>query len=230
MSAHAHTHHAHAGDHASHDPGGPVGHEHDELPTSGRALTSTAISATLHCLTGCALGEIAGMAIGTALGFSDWGTVALAVALAFLFGYTLTSLPLLRAGFTVAAVIPIALASDTFSIAVMEVVDNAVVLAVPGAMEAGLGTLLFWGSLSFALAVAFVAAVPVNRWLIARGQGHAAVHRTGIHGGPNPKLIGAIVAAAFVFGSAVLITEAVDNDDAGRGAMSEAALTIVAGS
>jgi hypothetical protein len=181
-------------------------------------------------LTGCALGEIAGMAIGTALGFSDWGTVVLAVALAFGFGYSLTSLPLLRAGFTVAAVIPIALASDTFSIAVMEVVDNAVVLAVPGAMEAGLVTLLFWGSLSFALAVAFVAAVPVNRWLIARGQGHAAVHRTGIHGGPNPKLVGALVAAAFVFGSAVLIAEAVDNDDAGRGAMSEAALTIVAGS
>src|SRR5215218_10715143 len=114
------------------------GHEHHELPTSGRALTNTAISATLHCLTGCAIGEILGMAIGTALGFSDWGTVALAVALAFFFGYTLTSIPLLRAGFTIAAVIPIAFASDTFSIAVMEIVDNAIVGAVPGAMEAGL--------------------------------------------------------------------------------------------
>src|SRR5215218_228635 len=192
------------------------GHEHHELPTSGRPLTDVAVSATLHCLTGCALGEIAGMAIGTALGFSNWGTVALAVALAFLFGYSLTSLPLLRAGFAIAAVIPIALASDTFSIAVMEIVDNAVVLTVPGAMDAGLGTLLFWGSLSFALAVAFVAAVPVNRWLIARGKGHAAVHRTGVHGGPNPRLVGAIVAVAFVFGAAVLIAEAFD-DDGGSG-------------
>jgi hypothetical protein len=175
-------------------------------------LTRTAISATLHCLTGCALGEIAGMAIGTALGFSNWGTVALAVALAFLFGYSLTSVPLLRAGFTVAAVIPIAFASDTFSIAVMEIVDNAIVVAVPGAMEAGLSSLLFWGSLSFALAIAFVAAVPVNRWLIARGKGHAAVHRTGVHGGPSPRLVGTIVALAFVFGSAVLIAEALDDD------------------
>src|SRR5215208_2410446 len=185
---------------------------HHALPTSGRALTDVAVSATLHCLTGCALGEIAGMAIGTALGFSNWGTVALAVALAFLFGYSLTSLPLLRAGFAIAAVIPIALASDTFSIAVMEIIDNAVVLTVPGAMDAGLGTLLFWGSLSFALAVAFVAAVPVNRWLIARGKGHAAVHRTGVHGGPNPRLVGTIVVVAFVFGTAVLISEVFDDD------------------
>ncbi|MEA2295542.1 MAG: hypothetical protein QOE86_3181, partial [Solirubrobacteraceae bacterium] len=134
-------------------------HEHADLPTSGRALTSVAVSATLHCLTGCAIGEIAGMAIGTVLGLSNWSTIALAVALAFVFGYSLTSLPLLRAGFTIAAVVPIALASDTFSIAVMELVDNAVVVIVPGAMEAGLGTLLFWGALSFALAVAFVVAV-----------------------------------------------------------------------
>jgi hypothetical protein len=198
MEAHAHTHDEH--------------HHHHEMPTSGRALTDVAVSATLHCLTGCALGEIAGMAIGTALGFSNWGTVALAVALAFLFGYTLTSLPLLRAGFALAAVIPIAFASDTFSIAIMEVVDNAIVVAVPGAMEAGLGSLLFWGSLSFALAIAFIAAVPVNRWLIARGKGHAAVHRTGVHGGPSPRLVGAIVVLAFVFGSAVLVAEAVDDD------------------
>jgi len=191
-------------------------HEHHALPTSGRALTDVAVSATLHCLTGCALGEIAGMAIGTALGFSNWGTVALAVALAFLFGYSLTSLPLLRAGFAIGAVIPIALASDTFSIAVMEIVDNAIVVAVPGAMEAGLGSLLFWGSLAFALAVAFVVAVPVNRWLIGRGKGHAAVHRTGVHGGPDPRLVGAIVAVAFVFGAAVLIAEAFD-DDGGSG-------------
>jgi hypothetical protein len=191
-------------------------HTHSELPTSGRALTAVSISATLHCLTGCAIGEIVGMAIGTALGFGNWGTVALAVALAFVFGYSLTSLPLLRAGLALSAVIPIALASDTFSIAVMEIVDNLVVLVVPGALDAGLGSMLFWGSLSFALAVAFVAALPVNRWLIARGKGHAAVHRTGIHGGPSPRIVGAVLAAAFVFGSAVLIAEALDNDDAGQ--------------
>src|SRR4051812_44881844 len=137
-------------------------HHHHDLPASGRALTSVAVSATLHCLTGCAIGEIAGMAIGTALGFSNAATVVLSVALAFLFGYGLTSLPLLRAGLALGAVVPIALASDTFSIAVMEIVDNAVVLAVPGAMEAGLGSLLFWGSLAFSLSVAFVAAVPVT--------------------------------------------------------------------
>jgi hypothetical protein len=199
----AHVHHGHA----AHD------HEHHELPTSGRALTNTAISATLHCLTGCAIGEILGMAIGTALGFSQWGTVALAVALAFLFGYALTSLPLLRAGLAVSAVIPIALASDTFSIAVMELIDNAVMLVVPGAMEAGLGSVFFWGALAFALSVAFVVALPVNRWLIARGKGHAAVHRTGIHGGPNPRLVGAILAVAFVFGTTVLTIEALQSDD-----------------
>lgn len=182
-------------------------HEHHEMPTEGRALSVVALSATLHCLTGCALGEIAGMVIGTALGFSDWGTVALAVALAFLFGYTLTSLPLLRAGLALAVVIPVALATDTISIAIMEVVDNAIMLAIPGAMEAGLTNLLFWGSLSVALAVAGAFAYPANRWLIARGKGHAALHRTGIHGGPDPKLVGVIAAIAFVFGATVLIVE-----------------------
>jgi hypothetical protein len=188
-------------------------HHHHELPTSGRALTNTAVSATLHCLTGCAIGEILGMAIGTALGFSQWGTVALAVGLAFLFGYGLTSLPLLRAGLAVSAVIPIALASDTFSIAVMELIDNGVMLVVPGAMEAGLDSVFFWGALAFALSIAFVVALPVNRWLIAHGRGHAAVHRTGIHGGPDPRVVGAILAAAFVFGTTVLTVEALDGDD-----------------
>src|SRR5215211_7441054 len=107
---------------------------HHKLPTSGRALDAIALSATLHCLTGCAIGEVVGMVVGTALGFSDWGTVALAVALAFLFGYSLTSLPLLRAGLALSAVIPIALATDTLSIAVMEVIDNVIMLTVPGAM------------------------------------------------------------------------------------------------
>ena len=215
MSTHAHT----PAPAARHEHGG---HGH-ELPTSGRALTNVAISATLHCLTGCAIGEILGMVIGTALGFSQWGTVALAVGLAFLFGYTLTSLPLLRAGFTIAAVIPIALAADTFSIAVMEIIDNAVMLAVPGAMESGVGSLIFWGALSFALAVAFVVALPVNRWLIGRGKGHAAVHRTGVHGGPNPRIVGAILAIAFIFGSTVLVAEALDDDEPVRGAEPHAA-------
>jgi hypothetical protein len=148
------------------------------------------------------------MAIGTAAGFSDVATIALAVALAFLFGYALTSLPLLRAGLAISAVIPVALAADTFSILVMEIVDNLIMVLIPGALHAGLGDLLFWGSLSFALAIAFVFAVPVNRWLIARGKGHAAVHATGVHGGPSPWLVGAITAAAFAFGSAVLLAEA----------------------
>src|ERR687892_107932 len=133
---------------------------HHEMPTSGGALTVVALSATLHCLTGCAIGEILGMVIGTALGFSDLGTIALAVALAFLFGYSLTSLPLLRAGLAFGAVVPIALASDTVSIAVMEVVDNAIMLAIPGAMEAGLDNELFWGSLSVALVIAGAIALP----------------------------------------------------------------------
>src|SRR5687767_15278009 len=141
------------------------------------------------------------MVIGTALGFSELGTIALAVALAFFFGYLLTSLPLLRSGLALAAVVPIALASDTASIAVMEIVDNGIMLAVPGAMEAGLGDVLFWGALSFALAVAGAVAFPLNRWLIARGKGHAAVHETGIHGGPSPKLVGAIAVAMAIFGS-----------------------------
>src|SRR3954451_12131353 len=134
------------------------------MATSGRALDGVALSATLHCLTGCALGEIAGLAIGTALGLTNLATILLAIALAFLFGYGLTSLPLLRAGLALSAVIPIALASDTLSIATMEVVDNLVVVLIPGAMDAGLGDLLFWGSLSFSLVVAGMFAVPVNRW------------------------------------------------------------------
>jgi|SRR5215211_3376985 len=184
-------------------------HQHHEMPTEGTALTAVAVSATLHCLTGCAIGEVAGMAVGTALGFSDLGTILLAVALAFLFGYTLTSLPLLRAGLALGAVIPIALASDTLSIATMEIVDNAIMLLVPGAMEAGMGDVLFWGSLAFALAIAGAVAVPVNRYLIARGRGHAAVHETGIHGGPPVRVVGAAAALAFLFGSAVLLAEAV---------------------
>jgi hypothetical protein len=184
-------------------------HAHHEMPTDGSALTGVALSATLHCLTGCAIGEVAGVAIGTALGWSDLPTIVLAIGLAFLFGYALTSLPLLRAGLALAAVIPIALAADTLSIATMEVVDNAILLVIPGAMDAGLADLLFWGSLSFALFVAFVLTVPVNRWLIARGKGHTAVHETGIHGGPPERLVAAGVVAMAIFGSAVLLGELV---------------------
>ena len=187
-------------------------HTHDRhhaMPTEGRALTGVAIAATLHCLTGCAIGEVAGMAIGTAAGFSNPATVALSIALAFLFGYGLTSLPLLRAGLALGAVIPIALASDTLSIATMEIVDNLIIVAVPGAMDAGLGSLLFWGSLFFSLAIAGAVAVPVNRYLIARGRGHAVVHETGIHGGPPVRAVAIAAAVAFAFGSAVLIAEAI---------------------
>ena len=175
-----------------------------------QSQTRVALDATLHCLTGCAIGEIAGMAIGTALGLGNFPTVVLSIALAFVFGYGLTSLPLLRAGLALSAVIPIALASDTLSITTMEIVDNAIVLAVPGALAAGLGDVLFWGSLAFALVVAGAFALPVNRWLLARGKGHAVVHETGIHGGPSPRLVGAIAAVAFVFGATVLIAEALN--------------------
>mgnify|MGYP001604262197 CR=1 FL=1 len=145
-------------------------HHHDQ------SLNKVAFSATLHCLTGCATGEVLGLVIGTALGWGAGQTIALAVALAFLFGYALTMLPLLRHGMALGAAIGLALASDTASIAIMEVVDNAVMLLIPGAMGAGLMSPLFWGSMAIALAVAGMFAFPVNRWLIKRGRGHALVH------------------------------------------------------
>ena len=146
------------------------------------SLNRTAFSATLHCLTGCAIGEVLGMVIGTALGWSNVSTIALAVGLAFFFGYSLTMIPLLRSGLALSTTLPLAFAADTLSITVMEIVDNAVMLLVPGAMEAGVGSFLFWVGLAFALAVAFVVAYPVNRYLIARGRGHAVVHEYH-HGG-----------------------------------------------
>ncbi len=139
-------------------------------------LNRLAFSATAHCLTGCAIGEVLGLVIGTILGWGTFATIVLAIILAFFFGYLLTMLPLLRSGLALGTVLPLAFASDTLSITVMEIVDNLIILVIPGAMEAGLRSLLFWGSLAFALAVAFVAAFPVNRWLIARGKGHAVVH------------------------------------------------------
>jgi hypothetical protein len=143
----------------------------------GAGLTRLAVSATLHCLTGCAIGEVLGMVLGTAFGWSNLATVVAAIVLAFLFGYSFTITPVLRSGVALRAAIGVALAADTVSITVMEIVDNAVVVAVPGAMDAGLTSLLFWGSLALSLVVAFVVTVPVNRWLISRGRGHAVVHR-----------------------------------------------------
>ena len=160
-------HSAHAGHHA---------HHAIAARAAAPSLDRIAFLATLHCLAGCAVGEVAGMVIGTALGFSNGETIALAVALAFVSGYAFTMVPLLRAGYAFGAASKLALAADTASIAVMEIVDNLVMLAIPGAMDAPLSSPLFWGSLAVALAVAGVAAFPVNRWLIARGKGHAVVH------------------------------------------------------
>jgi hypothetical protein len=159
---------------ARHDPAAQVSRAH--APANEPSLNRLAFSATLHCMTGCAIGEIAGLVIGTALGLGTLQTIGLAVALAFATGYLFTSLPLLRAGMPVARALKLALAADTLSILVMEIVDNALMLAIPGAMDAGLGDPLFWGSMAIALLIAGAAAYPLNRWLIARGQGHARVH------------------------------------------------------
>ena len=162
-----HAHHHHVAQH---------GHEHAQAAASAPSLNVTAFWATLHCLSGCAVGEVLGMVIGTALALSNGATIALAVVLAFAFGYAFTMTPLLRAGMSLRQAARLALAADTVSIAIMEVVDNLIMLAVPGAMDAHLSSPLFWGALAVALAIAAVAAYPVNRWLIARGAGHAVVH------------------------------------------------------
>jgi hypothetical protein len=200
-------------DHAHHNHAEGV---HDDLGAHGgeASLTRTAALATLHCLTGCAIGEVLGLVIGTAAGLSDTVTIVLAILLAFLFGYALTTLPLLRSGLPLALVVPLAFASDTFSITVMEIVDNIAMLTIPGAMDAGLGDVLFWGALAIALGIAFVAAWPVNRYLIARGQGHAVVHEFhhGGHGSavPQPPALNArrlaligVTAVAFTVGVGV---------------------------
>ena len=145
------------------------------------SLSRTAFQATVHCLTGCAIGEVLGLVIATALGWHDLPSIALAVLLAFVFGYGLTIRPLLAGGLPFRAAARTALAADTISIAVMEITDNLIILAIPGAMAAGVLEPLFWGSLAVSLAVAFVVALPINRWLIARGLGHAVVH--GQHSG-----------------------------------------------
>ncbi|MFJ3668387.1 DUF4396 domain-containing protein [Streptomyces sp. NPDC090106] len=156
----------------THQPGPDHGHVHS--PDSG---WSTAVQATLHCLTGCAIGEVLGMVIGTALGWGNVPTTVLAIVLAFFFGYSLTLRGVLRAGLGLRAAVKVALAADTLSIAVMELVDNGVIALWPGAMDAQLDDVLFWGALAVSLAIAFVATTPVNKWMIGRGKGHAVVHR-----------------------------------------------------
>jgi hypothetical protein len=145
------------------------------------SLTRSAVQATLHCLTGCAIGEVLGMVISTALGWGNTSSIAISVVLAFFFGYALTLRSVVGAGVGLRQAVSLALASDTVSIATMEVVDNAFIVVVPGALAAGLGAGLFWWSLIVSLAIAFVVAVPVNRWLIARGRGHAVVHQLHAH-------------------------------------------------
>ena len=161
MEAVSHQHDHHAGAHDHHHTGN---------------VNAMALSATLHCLTGCAIGEIVGLMIGTALGWNNAATIALAVALAFLFGYTLSTLPLLKAGLPIVKALTIVLAADTLSIATMEIVDNAVMAAIPGGMDAGLVNVTFWVGMMVALTAAFFAAYPVNRYLLQRGKGHALTH------------------------------------------------------
>jgi hypothetical protein len=161
--------------HAHHDAARAQAH------AQGASLNRLAFSATAHCLSGCATGEVIGMAIGTAAGLTNGATIVIATVLAFLFGYGFTMIPLLRSGLAFGAVLKLALASDTASIAIMELVDNGIMLAIPGAMTATLGQPLFWGSLALALLIAGTAAYPVNRWLIARGRGHAVVHQHHAH-------------------------------------------------
>ena len=209
MSSIHHQHHDH------HGGDGSTGHA---MPGGTNAM---ALSATLHCLTGCAIGEIAGLMIGTAVGLSSGWTVVLAVILAFLFGYALSTLPLLRSGLGVGAALAVVLAADTLSIATMEVVDNSVMALIPGAMDAGLVNWVFWVSMMIALTAAFFAAYPVNRYLLARGKGHALTHE--YHGAPAPvgarrfipalatsTLVGVIV--AFMVGGLV-VSVAADLDD-----------------
>ena len=151
-------------------------HEDDQPSHHATSLNRTALMATVHCLTGCTIVEILGMVIGTMLGWGNWPTVALAVVLAFFFGYAMTLWPLRRAGMAWRTALGLAFASDTLSMTTMELVDNAIMMVIPGAMDAGLGTILFWASLTLSLIVAGIAAFPVNRWLIAKGKGHAVVH------------------------------------------------------
>ncbi|WP_234816812.1 MULTISPECIES: DUF4396 domain-containing protein [Mycolicibacterium] len=178
------SHHHHQADHHSaHNHSSHTDHEHH----TGN-VNAMAVSATLHCLTGCAIGEIVGLIIGTALGFTNLATIALAVALAFLFGYTLSTLPLLKAGLAIGTALSVVLAADTLSIATMEIVDNLVMAVIPGAMNAGLVNPIFWIGMIIALSAAFFAAYPVNRYLLQKGKGHALTHP--YHGGGSHDIAG----------------------------------------
>ncbi|MFI6394037.1 DUF4396 domain-containing protein [Nonomuraea sp. NPDC050540] len=178
----AHGEHGGHSAHGAHDAdgahGAPTEHGHVGHGAHGHGATTwkMAALATLHCLTGCAIGEVLGMVIGTALGWGNVATIALAVGLAFVFGYALTMVGVLKAGLTFKQALKVALAADTVSILVMEIVDNGVMVIVPGAMDAGLASGLFWGALAFAFVVAFLVTTPVNKWLIGKGKGHAVVH------------------------------------------------------
>ncbi|MGW7028647.1 DUF4396 domain-containing protein [Streptomyces xanthophaeus] len=169
---HAHEHHEHHAPHGHHDGDGS-----GSGSGSGKVSWATAARATLHCLTGCAIGEVLGMVIGTALGWGNVPTMVLAIALAFFFGYAFTLRGILKAGVDLPTAVRVALAADTLSIAVMELIDNGVIALWPGAMDAHLTAPLFWIVLAIALAAAFVITVPVNKWMIGRGMGHAVVHR-----------------------------------------------------
>ncbi|WP_037668926.1 DUF4396 domain-containing protein [Streptomyces griseus] len=168
-------HEAHTADSARHEahPHDPQAHQHGPQATATWAM---AVRATLHCLTGCAIGEVLGMVIGTAFGWSNLPTTVLAIVLAFFFGYSLTLRGVLKAGVGLHAAVRVALAADTLSIAVMELIDNGVLVLWPGAMDAGLDTVLFWVSLAISLVLAFLVTTPVNKWMIGRGKGHAVVH------------------------------------------------------
>lgn len=172
MDISAHEHHANMMNRKENSPPG----DHHQMHHAHGSLNRVAVSATIHCLTGCAIGEVLGMVIGTAIGLGTGATIALAVTLAFVSGFGLTMLPLLRHGLPLARALKLAFLADAASIAIMEIVDNAIMLVIPGAMTAGLDSFTFWGSLVFSLLVAGVAAFPVNRWLIGRGSGHAVVH------------------------------------------------------
>ncbi len=235
MASH-HLHHA--GHVAHHSSQAPTGHEadsgHDHAAMGTRSM---ALSATLHCLTGCAIGEIAGLMIGTAIGLSTGWTIVLAVSLAFLFGYALSTLPLLKAGVGLGAALSLVFAADTLSIATMEIVDNAVMALIPGAMDAGLVNVVFWLGMMIALTAAFFAAYPVNRYLLARGKGHALTHeyhgtgapvtgaRRYIPSFPTSTLVAVIV--AFMLGGLVVsaadeLGGAEEAADAGGGSGSHA--------
>ncbi|MET9466222.1 DUF4396 domain-containing protein [Streptomyces sp. NPDC006544] len=172
---HEHDHHHHHGHDEHHRHQGPDGHPDGHR--TAKVSWATAARATLHCLTGCAIGEVLGMVIGTALGWENLPTTVLAIALAFFFGYALTVRAVRAAGVDLRTAVRVALAADTLSIAVMELIDNGVIVLWPGAMDAGLSDALFWFALAISLALAFVVTTPVNRWMIGRGQGHAVVHR-----------------------------------------------------